>query len=216
MTAGEPGVPAEDPWAAYVAAAQRLDVVRRSASDAAARRSEAAAAAQVELTGLQARLAPQRARLAQDVGVPPELLTPTPTELEVASQVVAGGPVAVVAALRDARSTADAADAATVTPGRVAAPWQRNLLVYGPFALVVLVVQVVLSAVADSQARLGYALLCSLTLPVFAFGMGLLAIGLIWGGKGRKVDRTPIMGAAVCLAPVLISCMGVGLMALIR
>ncbi len=204
-----------DAWADYLAAAQRLDVVRRSATDAAARSSEAAAAAQAELTGLQARLAPQRAKLAQQAGVPEDRLTPTPADLELATQVVAGGPAAVAAALRDARGTADAADAATVTPGRVAAPWQRNLLVYGPFALVVLVVQVVLSAVADSQARLGYALLCSLTLPVFAFAMGWLAIGLVWGGKGTKVDRTPIMGAVVCVAPVVISCMGVGLMALI-
>ncbi|GAA0815452.1 hypothetical protein [Spirilliplanes yamanashiensis] len=205
-----------DPWAEYVAAAQRLDTVRRAASDAAKLRTEAAAAAQVELTGLQARLAPQRARLAQDVGVPETDLTPTTTDLELASQAVAGGPAAVAAALRDARGTADAADAATVRTGRIAAPWQRNLLVYGPFALVVLVVQVVLSAVADSQARLGYALLCSLTLPVFAFALGWLAIGVVWGGKDAKVDRTPIMGAAVCLAPVLISCMGVGLMSLVN
>lgn len=205
-----------DPWADYVAAAQRLDVVRRTASDAASQHAEAAAAAQVELTGLQARLLPQRARLSQDVGVPETDLTPTSTELELAAQVMAAGPAAVAAALRDARSTADAADAATVRPGRVAAPWQRNLLVYGPFALVVLVVQIVLSAVADSQARLGYALLCSLTLPVFAFALGWFAIGIVWGGKDRKVDRTPIMGAAVCLAPVLISCMGVGLMSLLN
>ena len=80
----------------------------------------------------------------------------------------------------------------------------------------VLVVQIVLSAVADSQARLGYALLCSLTLPVFAFALGWVAIGIVWGGKDAKVDRTPIMGAAVCLAPVLISCMGVGLKSLIN
>ena len=208
----------DDAWADYVAAAQRLDVVRRSATDAAARRTEDAAAAQLELAGLQARLAPQRARLAQDVGVPETALTPTPADLEIAAQAVAGGPVAVAAALRGARSTADAADAATVTvtAGRLAVPWQRNLLVYGPFALVVLVVQIVLSAVADSQARLGYALLCSLTLPVFAFALGWVAIGIVWGGKDAKVDRTPIMGAAVCLAPVLISCMGVGLKSLIN
>jgi hypothetical protein len=204
-----------DAWAEYVAAAQRLDEVRRAQADAAEQRAAALREAETELTGLRARLGPQRARLARDGGVPEESLAPSSTDLQVAARAVAGGPAAVAAALRDARGTADAADAAVVLPGR-AKPWQRNLLVYGPFALVVLVVQVVLSAVADSTPRVGYALLCSLTLPVIAFGLGWLAIGFIWGAPGRRLDRTPLLGAAVCVAPVVVACMGVGLRALLR
>ena len=64
---------------------------------------------------------------------------------------MAGGPAAVLAALRAARGWAEAADAALAARG--AAPARRpgrarsrNLLVYGPLALVVPLIQVVLYA----------------------------------------------------------------------
>ncbi len=204
-----------DAWDDYLTAAQRLDTVRRTAASAAAEQGAATEAAQTELTALRARLEPQRSRLVRDLGVPDRDLTPTEADLTAATAAVLGGPAAVLTALRDARATADAADAAVVPPG-TAKPWQRNLLVYGPFALVVLIVQVVLSAVADSDARLGYALLCSLTMPVVAFGLGWVAVGIAFGGTGRKVDRTPILGLGVCIAPILITCMGVGIVALLN
>jgi hypothetical protein len=212
-----------DPWIAYLAAARRLDVVRRGAAATAVEQAHAVQAARDELTGLRDRLAPQRNRLVQQFGVPETELTPTPTELAAAAQAVSGGPAAVLAALRQARATADLADAATVSGSPVAAgggttaPWLRNLLVYGPFAVVALVVQIVLYLLAESDSLLGYGLLCGLVMPVAAFGLGWLAIGLVFpAGSGGRVDRTPVVGAAVCLAPVVLACLGIGLLQIIR
>jgi hypothetical protein len=96
-------------------------------------------------------------------------------------------------------------------------PWMRNLLVYGPFAGAVLVVQIVLYLVAPSGSVPTYALLCGLSLPVLAFGLGWVTIGFVFGGPGAgKVDRTPILGAIVCLTPVILTCMGVGMIALVH
>ncbi|GGQ43503.1 hypothetical protein [Couchioplanes azureus] len=206
------------PWGDYLAAAQRLDAVRRAASAAAGEQAATAQAAQQELTAVRARLAPQRARLVQDLGVPEARLIPQPAEQALAAQAVAGGPAAVLAALRQARATADAADAGMLGPGPAGPirPWARNLLVYGPFAAAVLIVQIVLYLVAPSGSLPTYALLCGLSLPLLAYGLGWLTIGFVYGGGPQKVDRTPIVGAVTCLTPVLLTCMGVGLLAFIR
>jgi hypothetical protein len=207
-----------DPWADYLAAAQRLDAVRRAASSAAGEQAATVQAAQQELTSVRARLAPQRSRLVQDLGVSEAALTPQPPDRAMAAQAVSGGPEAILMALRQARSTADAADAAMLGPGPASPwrPWARNLLVYGPFAAAVLIVQIVLYLVAPSGSLPTYALLCGLSMPVLAFGLGWLTIGFVYGGGPVKVDRTPIVGAIACLTPVLLTCMGVGLLAFIR
>ncbi|MEV6600499.1 hypothetical protein AB0M36_27165 [Actinoplanes sp. NPDC051346] len=206
------------PWDDYLAAAQRLDAVRRAASAAAGEQAATAQAAEQELTAVRARLAPQRARLVRDLGVPEARLVPQPAEQAVAAQAVAGGPAAVLAALRQARATADAADAGMLGPGPAGPmrPWARNLLVYGPFAAAVLIVQIVLYLVAPSGSLPTYALLCGLSLPLLAYGLGWLTIGFVYGGGPHKVDRTPLVGAVTCLTPVLLTCMGVGLLAFIR
>jgi hypothetical protein len=206
------------PWADYLAAAQRLDAVRRVASSAANEQAATVQAAGQELAAVRARLAPQRARLVQDLGVPESDLVPLETDLMAATQAVAGGPAAALAALHQARATADAADAAMLGPRARAQwrPWARNLLVYGPFAAAVLIVQIVLYLVAPSGSVPTYALLCGLSLPVLAFGLGWVTIGYVYGGGPGKVDRTPLIGAVACLAPVLLTCMGVGVLALFR
>jgi hypothetical protein len=207
--------PATGPWADYLAAAQRLDTVRTAVTTAATEHAAAVQAGAQELSAVRARLAPQRARLVQDLGVPIEALIPTDAELMQATQAVAGGPDAVLAALRQARGTADAADATMLAgPRRRGAwrPWARNLLVYGPFAAAVLIVQIVLYLVAPSGSVPTYALLCGLSMPVLAFGLGWVTIGFVYGPG--KVDRTPIVGAIACLTPVLLTCMGVGVLAL--
>ena len=211
--------PLAGPWADYLDAAQRLDAVRRAASTAASAQAAGAQAAEQELSAVRARLAPQRARLVQDFGVPESDLVPQAADQVLAAQAVAGGPGAVLAALRQARNTADVADATMVGGNPRAAarpwrPWARNLLVYGPFAAAVLIVQIVLYLVAPSGSLPTYALLCGLSMPVLAFGLGWLTIGFVWGPG--KVDRTPIVGAIACLTPVLLTCMGVGLLALFR
>jgi hypothetical protein len=206
-------------WDEYLAAAQRLDAVRRAASVASNEQAATVQAAQQELAGVRARLAPQRARLVQDLGVPEMSLTPQAGERVLALQAVASGPVAVLAALRQARGTADAADAAMLGPGPRTTqwrPWARNLLIYGPFAAAVLIVQIVLYLVAPSGSLPMYALLCGLSMPVLAFGLGWLTIGFVYGGGAEKVDRTPIVGVIACLTPVLLTCMGVGLLAFVR
>jgi hypothetical protein len=210
--------PAPGPWADYLAAAQRLDAVRRAASTAAGEQHAAATAARQELSAVRARLAPQQARMIRDFAVPEGELRPGPVELDAAARAVAGGPTAALAALRQARRTADAADATIIGPGPGAPlrPWARNLLVYGPFAAVVLVVQIVLYLVAPQGSVPTYALLCGLSMPVLAFGLGWATIGFVYGGGPAPVDRTPIVGAVACLTPVLLTCMGVGMVALFR
>ena len=210
--------PAAGPWADYLDAAQRLDAVRRAASTASTEQTATVHAAQQELASLRARLAAQRTRLVQDFGVPESDLAPQPADRMVATQAVSGGPGAVLVALRHARVTADAADTTMLGPGpRVAVwrPWARNLLIYGPFAAAVLIVQIVLYLVAPSGSLPTYALLCGLSMPVLAFGLGWVTIGFVYGGGPEKVDRTPIVGVIACLTPVLLTCMGVGLLALV-
>jgi hypothetical protein len=211
--------PAPGPWADYLVAAQRLDAVRRAASAAAGEQQAALTAARQELTAVRARLAPQQARMIRDFGVPEGDLAPRPAELEAATLAVAGGPAATLAALQQARRTADAADATIIGPGpgRTLRPVARNLLIYGPFAAAVLIVQIVLYLVAPQGSVPTYALLCGLSMPVLAFGLGWMTIGFVYGGGDQgPVDRTPILGAVTCLTPVLLTCMGVGLLAFFR
>ena len=221
VPAAVPAEPVFGPWADYLSAAQRLDAVRRAATSASQEQAATVQAAQQELSAVRARLAPQYARLAQDLAVPEQTLIPQQADREIAAQTVAGGPARVLAALRQARGTADAADAAMLSGGgaREAGPWRpwaRNLLVYGPFAAAVLIVQIVLYLVAPRGSVPTYALLCGLSMPILAFGLGWVTIGFVYGGAGEKVDRTPIVGAIACLTPVLLTCMGVGLLAFFR
>jgi hypothetical protein len=212
-----PAPPVHGPWADYQAAAQRLDAVRRAASASAGEQAAALQAARQELAGVRARLAPQRARLVQEFGVPEQDLVPRGPEQVPA---MGGGPAAVLAALRQVRGTADAADAAMLeSPGKRLAslrPWARNLLVYGPFAAAVLIVQIVLYLVAPAGSVPTYALLCGLSMPLLAFGMGWVTIGFVYGGGPEKVDRTPLVGVVACLTPVLLTCMAVGLLQFLR
>jgi hypothetical protein len=211
--------PAPGPWADYLTAAQRLDAVRRAASTAASEQQAAATAARQELSAVRARLAPQQARLVRDFGVPETDLAPRLADVESASLAMAGGPAVVLAALQQARRTADAADATILgpAPGEGSLrPVARNLLIYGPFAAAVLIVQIVLYLVAPPGSVPTYALLCGLSMPVLAFGLGWATIGYVYGDKRTKVDRTPILGVVVCLTPVLLTCMGVGLVAFFR
>jgi hypothetical protein len=223
----------DDGWGEYLAAAQRLDAARRRAAGAARDQAEAFQAAREELAKVRARLAPQRSWL-RDQGVPESDLLPVPTEVVAATDGMAGDPAAVLAALRQAGATADAADAAAqggqeaVT--RIAersADWRlaagtpavalRNLLVYGPFALVVLVVLLALYLTADQGALLPSVLLCALLMPAAAFGLGWVTIGLVFpAGAGGKVERTPLLGVLVCASPLVTACVGAGALAVLR
>jgi hypothetical protein len=141
-------------WQEYLAATRRLDAVRRGAATAAGEQAQTVQVARQQLTAVRARLAPQQSRLRK-LGVPELALTPTHPEVAAAARALAGGPEAVLAALRQARSTADTVDATlagTRLPGPLAglagAPrWLHNLLfLYAPLALALLAAVVCLGA----------------------------------------------------------------------
>ena len=212
-------------WEDYCAGAQRLDAIRRGAATAAGEQARTVRAAREELGAVRARLIPQQSRL-REAGVPDDELMPTPADTAQAEQAVVGGPVQVLAALRQARMTADGADAALLGGGgggsgvargpRPAA--LRNLLVYGPFALTVLVVQIVLLFVANGSAGGAYALGCGVLLPVVAFALGWIGVGIAFptAPGERVVDRTPLFGALVCLVPAVLVGFAAGVMWIIN
>ncbi|SCG76055.1 hypothetical protein [Micromonospora humi] len=212
---GDPTVavdPAESAWAEYVAAARQLDGVRRSAATAAGEQARSVAAARAELTGVRERLASQQSRL-RDLGVPAISLVPTPPEVTEAARSMAGGPSAVLAALRSAGGWADAADDTLSARGLPRlARWPsrpRNLLVYGPVALVVPLLQLILHAVAGPGPVTVLALLVGLPLPAVSFMLGWLAVGRVFRPRPTdRVDRTPRFGALVCLVPAVLTAAG--------
>ncbi|WP_243715250.1 hypothetical protein [Micromonospora sp. KC207] len=185
--AGVDPVPAADgtaTWTEYVAAARQLDGVRRSAATAATEQARAVQAAREELTGVRERLAAQRSRL-RELGVPTIVLAPSPPELSEAAREMVCGPSAVLTALRAARGWADGADGLLAARGRLApAAWPprlRNLLVYGPIALVVPLLQVVLYVTTGTGPASVFALLCGLPMPAVAFVAGWIGVGRIFG-----------------------------------
>lgn len=208
-------------WEDYLAAARRLDGVRRSAATVRAEQDEAMRAAREDLTGVRQRVTLQQARFAEIAGrhrVRLPSLSPADSDVN-AALVPGSGPTAVLAALHHARSTLDTADAElTLLDGPGAAersPAVRNLTVYGAFALLILVLQLILFVVTPEESLPLLAPICGLALPLLAFGLGWLAVGLVY--PATPVDRTPLVGAMVCLVvPVLLTCAGFGVFALVH
>ncbi|WBB66032.1 hypothetical protein [Micromonospora sp. WMMD812] len=199
---------AQDAWQDYLTAARQLDGVRRAAASAAGEQARSVQAAREELTEVRARLADQQSRL-RDRGVPPISLVPSPPELTEAARSMAGGPATVLAALRAARARADAADAALVArhPLRPTswAARPRNLLVYGPLALVVPVIQVLVYAATGVGPASIAALICGLPMPAVAFVAGWVGVGRLFRSRtGGRPDRTSRFGALVCLVPAVL------------
>ncbi|MFG1840863.1 hypothetical protein ACGFH8_20875 [Micromonospora sp. NPDC049175] len=195
-------------WAEYLAAARQLDGVRRSAAAAAGEQARSAETAREELTVVRTGLASQQERL-RELGVPAMSLVPSPPELTEASRSMAGGPAAVLAALRAARGRAEAADAALAARRRLRPrSWParlRNLLVYGPLALVVPLIQVAVYAATGVGAASVAALICGLPMPAVAFVAGWVGIGRLFRvSPAERLDRTVRFGALVCLVPAVL------------
>ncbi|MGS2613029.1 hypothetical protein ACVCAH_00625 [Micromonospora sp. LZ34] len=195
-------------WTDYLAAARQLDGVRRDAVTAAGEQARSVQTAREELTAVRTRLAPQEARL-RELGVPPISLVPTPPELTEAARSMAGGPSAVLAALRAAHGRADAADAALAARGPVSpATWParvRNLLVYAPLALLVPVIQVAVYVATGPGPASVAALICGLPMPAVAFAAGWIGTGRLFPARpGGRTDRTTRLGALVCLVPAVL------------
>ncbi len=190
------------PWQEYLAAAQRVDVVRRAATAVVAEQTAAARTAQEELAAVRAGLALQHTRLieaAHQLGAPAPVLAPGPAEL--ATTGVPGTPAEVRAALFAVRSTMDAADAAlTQEPAQPGNPSARNIAVYAGYALAAAVLQVVAFLALQGRSMLGPAsLCCGVIAPIFTFGLGWLTLGLLRPGPDGRVARTPVLGAALSL-----------------
>lgn len=197
-----------DAWAEYLAAARQLDAVRRSAATAAGEQARSAEAAREELTVVRAGLASQQERL-RERGVPPISLVPSPPELTEAARSMAGGPAAVLAALRTARGRAEAADAALAARhGLRPTSWParaRNLLVYGPLALLAPLLQIIVYATTGSGPASVTALVGGLPMPAAAFVVGWVCVGRVFrAAPDDQVDRTVRFGVLVCLVPAVL------------
>jgi hypothetical protein len=196
-------------WEEYQSAAQRLDQVRRDAATTVAERASAQQAAQHDLAAVRQRLALQHARitdLAARAGLPAPILTPDPPVPD------PSGPVAAKALLHNATTDLDAADAAvsevdtgTFTRGPFPDLPQplRNIIVYGGIALLVLLVDLWLLFAPSSSLAQVAGLAFAAILPAIGYGVALLTLPLLYG----KVDRTPVLGAAISAAPVVLLCL---------
>lgn len=201
--------PVEVAWAEYLAATRQLDEVRRSAATAAGEQARAVAAAREELATVRAQLAGQEARLRES-GVPPISLAPTPPELSAAGRSMASGPATVLAALREAAGRVESADAALAARGLVnLAGWPviaRNLLCYAPLALLMPLVQLILLVVTGPSTVSAAALVVGLATPAGAFAVGWWCVGRLAGPDAAgQPDRTPRLGALVCLVPAVLA-----------
>ncbi len=212
-------------WDEYLDASRRLDALRQEA--AAARAAEAAAAQDVgrELTAVRQRIGLQRMRLL-DIARRAGVADPQLTDPRVATQAGAAQPpgapaapaasasshIAAVRAARERLDTADALLSEVDGPGMSAGPlgsWspaRRNAVVYGGFALLVLVVQVVLFVAAPNGAASVLAVGCGAVLPVIGFGLAWLGVGIL--SSGERIDRTPLLGAVISAAPIVMFCTG--------
>jgi hypothetical protein len=196
-------------WEDYQNAAQRLDRVRRDAAATVAEHTAAVQAARQELAAVRQRVLLQQARitdLATRAGMPPPILNGHPPVPDPAT------PAAISDALRAATADLDAADAAvsevdSASFSRGPFPdWAqplRNILVYGGVALLVLIVQVLLLSNSTSTVGSVLALGFAAILPAAGYGVSLLTIGLLYG----KVERNPVLGAAISAVPVVLWCL---------
>lgn len=117
-------------WDEYVAAAQRLDVVRREAAAMVDRRTSAAGAARADLSLVRQRIALQRARLLQaaaDAGMPAPQTDPAESDVPSVRYRRAGHPEAVHAAVRQSAVTLAEADAVLSTVDGRSIGWLRRI-----------------------------------------------------------------------------------------
>jgi hypothetical protein len=177
-----------------------------------------------QLPAVQARLLLQQTAIAAAAArekTPAPILVPTPAEI-----ATAGGGFgdlsasAVERALRGANQTLDAVDAELVRrPETTEATTNvalRNGLIYGGFAATVLAIQVFLLVFGDEDTLPLLSPLCLVVLPAFAWLGGLLTVGAAFRRTGTKVNRTPRLGAVICLVPNGLLCAVLGLLFLVR
>jgi len=188
-----------------------------------------------DLSRVRERLTRQQALFAQAwvaTGMPAPRLTPSPEEVSAAGAALGDLSADVVgAAARTMVSTLDDVDAMlapTPAPPGVPVPavpapppglarppqvggvagWpprRRNALIYGCFALGVLVVDI---AAATDETRPGLLVLSLLVLPMVAWLAALITILVAFRGSPTGRVTTPKMGLLICLAPDVLLCCG--------
>lgn len=194
--------PVPGAWQEYLDAAHRLDSVRREAAATAAAEQQALRTAREELPEVKARMALQQQRLSEialRTGAPLDL-GPTTADMQAAERAVTGGPAVVLAALRQARSTVDVADAALAqSPAPVRLPLRRNLTIYGSMALAALIIHVAFITLIDDRTKPLYAGCTAFLLTLVSFGIGWVITGVV------SRTRTAALGLIVCALPLIIS-----------
>ncbi|MEN3304114.1 MAG: hypothetical protein V7603_316 [Micromonosporaceae bacterium] len=204
-------------WEDYLAAAQRLDAVRREAAFVVAEQVAAVKAARTDLAGVRQRAALQRSRLvaaAKDAGVPLPDPTPTAPDLTTAGLTIGAPtrPTAVRATLRDSGAMLTATDAilSTVEGSRIRlgriSNWPvalRNVLVYLGFALLTVLVPLITLRATTNKLLLLPTIGCATVLPVFGYVLAWLTVGMLYRPEHTgRVHRTPLLGAAATVAMV--------------
>lgn len=85
----------------------------------------------------------------------------------------------------------------------------RNAVVYGAYSAVVFVVQAMLYVLLDEARLPAAAPVCLLVLPALAWLAGYLTVGTLFPAPpGEQLNRTPKLGAIVCLVPNGLLCGG--------
>jgi hypothetical protein len=173
-------------WEEYVAAARRLDEVRREAASIVAEQSTALDAARGELAALRPRLASQRTRLSTvDLPRVPEVAEPT-------------DPVGAGTLLRESADRVAVADTILSTMEADQArrrPERRNILVYLGFAVLMALPALVALPFVRRSVLLVPVVGCAAFFPLIGYGAA-------WLLADRR-NRTPVLGAAVSVAAVL-------------
>ncbi len=89
----------------------------------------------------------------------------------------------------------------------------RNGFIYGGYTLIVFMIEAALFFAAGEQRLAMVSPLCLLVLPALAWGAGWITVGAAFRGDS-VVDRTPRLGAAICLLPNLLICGGLAVLVL--
>ncbi|MGA3541511.1 hypothetical protein ACK8GE_19685 [Micromonosporaceae bacterium DT194] len=188
-------------WVEYLDAARQLDAVRRGAATAAGEQAQSAQSARELLTEVRARLAPQHSHL-RELDVPAMTLSPTPPEVTAAGRRMTAGPEAVAACLREAAVLADTADGMLAGGDRLPL---RSLLLYGPLAALVPLLQVLLYVSTGAGAWTVVSLLAGLPLAAALVAAVGVATHRIAGGREGRARRGGSLGLTLALAGTLLS-----------
>ncbi|MDN3241265.1 hypothetical protein [Glycomyces tritici] len=200
----------------YLAQLRRLDETRRSAAEAAARTASAAESLGQRTARLADQAAAQRTAvddLARAARIAPPQRVPNPPPLH-------GDPTADLdAAEADLRTAGAELEEARYLAHR--APllprWradERNGLIYGLFALLCVVVQLLVLRNLRAEDTFGIVLLAAVLIgaPLGAFGLGWLTIGVAArpriGDEEKRLERNYRLGLVVCASTLVVACLG--------